>query len=104
MPQGVEGCLQAIERGLPSIHRRLLSAEDARDLLRRNLEEIRASAPNGGALAGAEEALTSALEELLRNRNPAADENRDQSAEDRRFERVVEAFESYARAVGQGSS
>ena len=91
--------LEAIERGLPGIHRRLLSAEDARALVRRNLDQIRETAPSGGALMSAEEVFTDALEDLLKDRNPAADEMRDQAAEDQAFVRVEEAFRRYAEAV-----
>lgn len=91
--------LDAIERGLPGIHRRLLSAEDARTLVRRNLDGIRGDAGSGGALASTEAAFTQALEELLKDRNPAADEMRDQDAEDRAFARLEDAFRRYAEAV-----
>lgn len=99
MPASSQQFLDAIERGLPGIHRRLLSAEDARALVRRNLDGIREAAGSGGALAPAEQAFTDAVEELLKGRNPAADEMRDQEAEDRAFGRVEEAFRRYAEAA-----
>ena len=99
MASGAEEFLDAMERGLPSIHSRLLSSENARHLIRRNIDEIRRSGPPGHRAEIAEQALTAALEELLSRRNPAADENRDQNEEDRLYEHVVEAFRAYAAAV-----
>ena len=101
---GAEELLDAIERSLPGIHRRMLSAEDSRALIRRNLDEIRRAAPSSPPLAPAEHAFTEALEDLLRGRNPAADEMRDQDAEDRAFERLENAFRRYAETVRQNRS